>query len=140
MTPANRNVHKRADEAEAFAHMKALAQNSPAANDEAAIELWFESEAVVNAYIEAAQARSASLPSRQALGESCFWLLFQSGTLRDDANCRLVVELLSPQLGLAMFDLLPRVRVLCESVYNVMASVPSTYGSATQHASEEDLF
>lgn len=138
--PAHKNVHQKADEATAFAHMKALAQSSPTANDEAAADLWFDAEAVVDAYIDAAQARSASLPSRQALGESCYWLLFQSGTLRDDANCRLVVELLSPQLGLAMFDLLPRVQALRESVYKATASVQSTDDSASQQASEEDLF
>src|SRR5256885_12903795 len=35
-------------------------------------------------------------------GESCFWLLFQTKVLREDEHYRLIVELLSPQLGLSL--------------------------------------
>ena len=90
-------VYKQADEAAAFAHIRELAEKEPV-DDETASELWLEAEAIVDTYIEAAESRSIEdLPSRQELGESCFWLLFQTKVLREDEHYRLIVELLSPE-------------------------------------------
>jgi phage gp36-like protein len=78
VTIPSSKAYKQADEAAAFAHIKALAEKEPV-DDEAASELWLDAEATVDAYIDAAESRSMDLlPSRQELGESCFWLLFQT--------------------------------------------------------------
>ena len=136
-------VYKQADEAAAFAHIRELAEKEPV-DDETASELWLEAEAIVDTYIEAAESRSIEdLPSRQELGESCFWLLFQTKVLREDEHYRLIVELLSPQLGLSLFDLLPLVRKLREAALDALESMvktPSMDRPTAPQACEDDLF
>ena len=143
MTIPSRKAYKQADEAAAFAHIQALAEKEPV-DDEAASELWLDAEATVDAYIDAAESRSMDLlPSRQELGESCFWLLFQTKILRDDEHYRLIVELLSPQLGLSMFDLLPRVRKLREAALDALEAMvkkPPMDRPIAPQACEDDLF
>lgn len=133
MTIPSSKAYKQADEAAAFAHIKALAEKEPV-----------DAEATVDAYIDAAESRSMDLlPSRQELGESCFWLLFQTKILRDDEHYRLIVELLSPQLGLSMFDLLPRVRKLREAALDALEAMvkkPPMDRPIAPQACEDDLF
>ena len=60
MTIPSSKAYKQADEAAAFAHIKALAEKEPV-DDEAASELWLDAEATVDAYIDAAESRSMDL-------------------------------------------------------------------------------
>jgi hypothetical protein len=143
MASARKNARQKVDEAEAYAHMEALAKSSPRADTEAAADLWFDAEAVVKTYIGAAESRSANMPGAKELGEACFWLLFMSGSLRDDAHSRLVVELLTPGRGQEFFALLPRVRSLRDAVFNVMGprpKGPSADSPAARQPSEDDVF
>ena len=143
MTIPSSKAYKQADEAAAFAHIRELAEKEPV-DDETASELWLEAEAIVDTYIEAAESRSIEdLPSRQELGESCFWLLFQTKVLREDEHYRLIVELLSPQLGLSLFDLLPRVRKLREAALDALEAMvkkPPMDRPIAPQACEDDLF
>ena len=58
MTIPSSKAYKQADEAAAFAHIKALAEKEPV-DDEAASELWLDAEATVDAYIDAAAGEAA---------------------------------------------------------------------------------
>lgn len=143
MAPPRSHAHQKVDEAEAHAHMTALAQNSPRADEEAAKDLWLEAEKVVETYIGAAESRSTNMPGTKELGEACFWLLFMSGNLNDDAHYHLVVELLTPGRGHKFFALLPRVRALRDAVFSAMEPQPkgpSADSTAAHHPTEDDIF
>lgn len=139
MAPVRKNAHQKVDEAEAYARMETLAQSSPRADEEAAKDLWFDAETVVETYIDAAEARSASLPGAKELGEACFWLLFLSGSKHNNAHFRLVVELLTPGRGQELFALLPRVRALRDAVFSAMEPQPKG-PSADSPAAHQPFF
>lgn len=143
MASARKNSHQKVDEAEAYARMEALAQSSPRADEEAAKDLWFEAEAIVETYIDAAESRSANWSGAIELGEACFWLLFLSGSKHDETHFRLVIELLTPGRGQELFALLPRVRALRDAVFNALE--PQLKGSladspAAHQPFEDDIF
>lgn len=75
-------------------------------------ECWLGAEAVMESYVSAVEARSADLPARQQLGEACFYLISSVGLIRDDDNMQLIIELLTPELGIELYSLLPRVNRL----------------------------
>ena len=69
--------------------------------------------------------------------------MFQTKVLREDEHYRLIVELLSPQLGLSLFDLLPRVRKLREAALDALEAMvkkPSMDRPTAPQACEDDLF
>ena len=143
MAPTRKNAHQKVDEAEAYAHMNALVRSKRSASEEEMASLWFDAEAVVEIYIEAAEARSASLPGARELGEACFWLMLLSGSKRDGAQFRLVVELLTPGRGVELFALLPRVQAFRDAVVTATAPQPkglSADSTAAHHPTEDDIF
>lgn len=143
MAPTRKNTHQKVDEAEAYTHMNALIKSNLSASEEAMASLWFDAEAVVETYIEAAEARSASLPGAKELGEACFWLMSLSGSKRDEAHFRLVVELLTPGRGVELFALLPRVRAFRDAVITATEPKPkgpSANSTAAHQPSEDDIF
>ena len=143
MASARKNSHQKVDEAEAYARMEALAQSSPRADEEAAVDLLLDARAIVETYIDATQSRSANWSGAKELGEACFWLQFLSGSKHDDAHFRLVVELLTPGRGQDLFALLPRVRALRYAVLNVtepQPKGPSANSSVAHQSSEDDVF
>jgi hypothetical protein len=142
MKSASKSFHRKIDEDAAFAHMKALVGDCPT-NEKAAADLWLDTEAVVDAYIHAVKSRSGNGPSKQELGEACFWLLFQSQSRQKDEHYRLVVELLSPQFGLEMVGLLPRVQKLRESACAALEALTkrqSMDDATSREPSEDDIF
>lgn len=101
------NSKKRRDYSEANAAIERLFSEDP--------DRRINADTVVGAYIEAAQARSPRMPSRQELGESCFWIAFDEGLWNDLEHRDLVCDLLSASEGLEMLSLLPRVMKLREA-------------------------
>ena len=101
-----------------------------------------EAVAVLESYFAAAEARTADLPSRQLLGEACFCLISSVGLFRDDDNIQLVSELLTPEFGIELYGLLPRVnRLLDEAVEKGLELVEiEAKAKAAEPATDFDLF
>lgn len=125
----------------AIEQMHDLMQRFP--QDEEGMEKsWFAAEDVLDSYISAAEARTADLPGRQQLGEACFYLISSVGLIRNDDNIQLVYELLTPEFGVELFALLPRVKRLRDEAVEKLAELAEkeTKGGATEPATDFDLF
>lgn len=81
-------------------------------DDEGMRKSWFAAEKVLDSYITAAEAKTADIPPRQQLGEACFFLIAAVGLIRKDDNIQLISELLTPEYGVELYALLPRVKRL----------------------------
>ena len=95
------------DQSEAYAEIHRLMERP--LSDENYAELWEDSESTIEGYI--ADVRQKALPavSRHDLGEACFWLAFLGKLWNIPDHQNLVVDLLSPSMGLDLMAVLPTV-------------------------------
>lgn len=132
--------------AQAVAHMEVLLKQRPRDADEAS-EKWQDAEAVLDAYIEAVELRTADLPDRQEIGEACFCLISMFGFSSDsNSNLTLVQELLSLEVGIDMYAIMPSVRKLRDDAITRLQALAEAEAQAEQFKSPgpdplyEDLF
>ncbi|AQX58276.1 MULTISPECIES: hypothetical protein [Pseudomonas syringae group] len=105
----------------AIQQMHKLRQQYPLDADGMA-ERWLDAEGVLDSYASAAEERTADLPSRQELAEACFYLISAVDLIGDDDNIQLVSELLTPEFGIELYGLLPRIkRLLVEALKKLAA-------------------
>ena len=138
----NSKASKAQAEARTEAQMKALMQSLPTDDDEAT-ELWLEAEALVERYIGAVQERSANLPDRQELGVACFRLLAMVQLLGVGDNYKFAATLLTPEIGVEMYALLPRVQKLQNDAVaelHRLANTPELQPPSEPRQPAEDLF
>ena len=103
----------KAQKQRAIERMHDLMLRLPLAEEADRIEqCWTAAEDTVNSYITAAEARASDLPPSEQLGEACFNLISLVDLIRDDDNIQLVSELLTPEFGVELFGILPRVKRL----------------------------
>lgn len=105
-------------------------------------QCWTAAEYVVDSYIAAAEARASDLPPREQLGEACFQLISLVGLIRNDDNIQLVSELLTPELGVEMYGVLPRVMRLRDQAVEKLTELAEkqTKAEAAEPATNFDLF
>lgn len=71
-----------------------------------------QAEAVVERYERAVAARTLEgMPSREELGQACFWLTFLSGEPQKP-HFDLAANLLTPSIGMSLFECLPAVQAI----------------------------
>lgn len=127
------------DHPEAIDEIRRLLAADPE-TDEAAAELWMDSEGVVDYYLGATEDGSANLPTRQELGQACFWMARMVKMLGVPKHMELVVELLSPSVGLAMYEIRPRVAALKEDCIVSLQKMAAELDPKAQHLiPEEDI-
>ena len=105
-------------------------------------QCWTAAEDTVDLYIAAAQARASDLPSSEQLGEACFNLICLVDLIRNDDNLQLVSELLTPEYGIELFSLLPRVKRLRDAAVAKLAEFAEqqTKADTERPAADFDLF
>lgn len=103
---------------------------------------WLAAEAALETYIAAAEAKTADLPARQQLGEACFFLISSVDLIRDDDNIQLVSELLTPEFGVGLYGLLPRIKRLLDEALKKLAELAEkeAKAEASEPATDVDLF
>lgn len=127
------------DDAEALDAMNRLVAAGPE-SDDASSELFIDSEGTVDLYLEAAAMQSSTMPTRQELGESCFWMAWLVGLFGVKEHQQLIVELLSPSVGIAMFEIQPRVAALRQACDVTLARLASEQNpKALMLLPEEDI-
>nr|WP_172689823.1 hypothetical protein [Pseudomonas fluorescens]ASI38086.1 Hypothetical protein [Pseudomonas fluorescens]AWH58683.1 Hypothetical protein [Pseudomonas fluorescens] len=92
-------------------------------DDDGMAERWLDAEGVLDSYVRAAEERTADLPSRLQLAEACFYLISAVGLIRDDDNIQLVAELLTPEFGIELYGLLPRIKRLMNEALDKLAEL-----------------
>lgn len=112
----------KAQKEHAIEQMHDLMQRLPQ-DEEGMGKSWFVAEGVLDSYIAAAEVRIADLPPRQQLGEACFTLICLAGLIRNDDNIQLVSELLTPEFGVELFGLLPKVKRLRDEAVEKLAEL-----------------
>lgn len=103
---------------------------------------WFAAENVLDSYLAAAEARTADLPPRQQLGKACFFLIASVGLIRNDDNIQLISELPTPEFGIELYGLHPRVKRLRDETVRKWAKMAEkeTKAEAEEFATDFDLF
>ncbi|HGM8500225.1 TPA: hypothetical protein ACKQEC_004859 [Pseudomonas aeruginosa] len=127
----------------AIEQMHELMLRMPLPQDVGRVEqCWTAAEYVVDSYIAAAEARASDLPPREQLGEACFHLISLVGLIRNDDNTQLVSELLTPEFGVEMYGLLPRVMRLRDQAVEKLTELAEkqTKAEAAESATNFDLF
>ncbi|HDS0929687.1 hypothetical protein QQ994_19015 [Pseudomonas asiatica] len=133
----------RAQKKRAIEQMHDLMLRLPLPQDIDCIEqCWTAAEDAVDSYISAAEARTSNLPPRERLGEACFHLISLVGLIRDDDNIQLVSELLTPEFGVELYGLLPRVKRLRDQAVAKLSDLAEkqTKPEAAESATDFDLF
>ncbi|WP_213664151.1 hypothetical protein [Stutzerimonas stutzeri] len=131
----------KAQKERAIEHMHDLMQRLPRDAD-GMEKCWFAAEEVLDSYLAAAEAKTADLPPRQQLGEACFFLVALVGLIRNDDNIQLVSELLTPEFGIQLYGLHPRVKRLRDEAVKKLAEMAEkeTKAAAEEPATDFDLF
>lgn len=109
----------------AIEQMHELMQHHPLDPD-GMTEGWLDAEGLLESYVRAVEQKTADLPLRQQLGEACFYLISAVGLVRDDDNIQLVSELLTPEFGIELYGLLPRVKRLLNDALERLAALAKT--------------
>lgn len=109
-------------------------------SDDACAERFLGVEGVIDNYERAVTSGSAELPSREEIGLACFWLLFLVGALKRGGHLNLVVRLLTPSIGVRMYELLPLVLALRDHAIQLVevAAKVQTDESVNKVAPRED--
>lgn len=114
----------KAQKQRAIEQMHDLMLRLPLAEEADRIEqCWTAAEDTVDSYITAAEARASDLPPSEQLGEACFNLISLVDLIRDDDNIQLVSELLTPEFGVELFGILPRVKRLRDAAMAKLAEL-----------------
>ncbi|SIQ98559.1 hypothetical protein [Aquipseudomonas alcaligenes] len=103
---------------------------------------WLAAEDVLDSYLAASEERTADLPPRQQLGEACFFLIASVGLICNDDNLQLVSELLTPEFGIELYRLHPRVKRLRDEAVKKLAEIAEkeTKAEAEKPGTGFDLF
>ena len=75
-------------------------------------QCWTAAKDAVDSYMASLEASTSDIPPVEQLGEACFKLIFLVDLVRDDDNIQLVSELLTPEFGIELYGLLPRIKRL----------------------------
>lgn len=86
-----------------------LSEGDPSA--EAKTTRFLDAKELIEKY-ELAVDRREALPSREAIAEAAFWLLFHTGLKQDSSKLKLVALLMTPEIGVSMYDIMPSVVAL----------------------------
>jgi len=133
----------KAQKQSAIEQMHDLMLRLPLAEEADRIEqCWTAAEDTVDSYITAAEARAYDLPHSEQLGKACFNLISLVGLIRADDNIQLVSELLTPEFGVDLFGILPRVKRLRDAAVAKLAELAGQQTMATDEspATDFDLF
>lgn len=125
----------------AIEQMQELMQYHPLDADGTA-ERWLDAEGMLDTYVSAAEERTAALPPRQQLAEALFYLISAVDLIRDDDNIQLISELLTPEFGIELYGLLPRIKRLfieAQEKLSALAEVERKVGNS-RHFTDFDLF
>lgn len=109
----------------AIEQMHELMQRHPLDGD-GMTEGWLNAESLLESYVSAVEEKTADIPPRQKLGEACFYLISAVGLVRDGDNIQLVSELLTPEFGVELYGLLPRVKRLFDDALKNLAALAKT--------------
>jgi hypothetical protein len=103
--------------------MQRLTAMAKAANPDDDGERFDDAEAVVARYEQAVIARSLEgMPTREELGIACFWLSMLCGEPQK-AHLEFAAELLTPSLGMSLFECLPTVLAIRDHAFAVLAEI-----------------
>jgi len=78
-------------------------------SDDAAVELFVDSETVIDNYQASVQEQSDNLPSSEDIGIACFWLLFLTNAFKPGIYFDLVVRFLSSSNSISLYSSLDAV-------------------------------
>jgi len=131
----------KAQKQRAIEQMHELMQQHPL-DDDGIAERWLDAEGLLDSYVRAAEERTADLPPRLQLAEACFYLISAVDLIRDDDNIQLVSELLTPEYGIELYGLLPRIkRLLNEALQKLDAlAVAEANVDDSRPTTDFDLF
>ncbi len=82
-------------------------------------ELFEESVRKIEAYKNAVEHSIKTLPSREAIGIACYWLLLLSELTENDRHWKLVIKLLSVEKGLSLYQHLNEVLELKQDAIQI---------------------
>ncbi|MDT0138088.1 hypothetical protein [Acidovorax sp. PRC11] len=125
------------DHSEALRAVERLLAAKPE-TDDAAAELWQDSEGLVDFYLDGVDLRSHPIPSREELGQACFWMAWLVEVWSVREHQQLIFELLSPSLGVAMYELRPRVAALRQACLVALEKMATEQGQQVRQLLPED--
>ena len=73
-------------------------------DDEVCNELFEESKSNIEIYRNAVEHSSIIMPSRETIGIACYWLLLLSDLTENDKHWKLVIQLLSVEKGISLYQ------------------------------------
>lgn len=130
----------KAQKERAIGQMHGLMLRLPPPQDVDRIEqCWNAAEDAIDSYIAAVEARTSDIPPLEQLGEACFNLIFLVDLIQDDDNIQLISELMTPEFGVELYGLLPRVKRLRDQAVEKLSELAEKQTKA-ESATDFDLF
>jgi len=110
-------------------------------DDDVCNELFEESVRKIETYKNAVEHSITTMPSREAIGIACYWLLLLSDFTENDNHWKLVIKLLSVEKGLSLYQHLNEVLELKQdAIQNLDAIVQKAQLKHKTTNEYEDIF